>query len=125
MKDLKIKKCMHCGALVKVLEDCNCENCGIKCCGEEMKELISNSTDAAIEKHVPSYEIKGDKLLIKVNHVMENEHFIEWIVLVTDKGIQKKKLTPGSEPRAEFALLDGEKVVSAYEFCNLHKLWKC
>ena len=50
---------------------------------------------------------------------------IEAKVFLTDKGIQKKKLTPGSEPKAEFALLDGEKVVSAYEFCNLHKLWKC
>ena len=56
---------------------------------------------------------------------MLEEHYIEWIVLVTDKGIQKKLLKPGQEPKAEFALLDGEKVTGAFEFCNLHKLWKC
>ena len=30
MKDLIIKKCMSCGAVVKVIEDCNCP-CGIEC----------------------------------------------------------------------------------------------
>ena len=38
MKDLIIKKCMSCGAVVKVIEDCNCP-CGIECCGEKMIEL--------------------------------------------------------------------------------------
>ena len=28
--------CAKCGALVKVLIDCTCENCGIKCCGEHL-----------------------------------------------------------------------------------------
>ena len=31
--------CEKCGALVKVLIDCTCENCGIRCCGEMMKEI--------------------------------------------------------------------------------------
>ena len=31
--------CEKCGALVKVLIDCTCENCGIKCCGNTMKEI--------------------------------------------------------------------------------------
>ena len=30
--ELIIKKCKTCGAMVKVLKDCTCENCGIKCC---------------------------------------------------------------------------------------------
>ena len=25
--ELKIKKCKSCGAMVKVLEDCSCDNC--------------------------------------------------------------------------------------------------
>mgnify|MGYP006338318157 CR=1 FL=1 len=47
--NLIIKKCMSCGAIVKVLKDCTCNNCGIKCCGEEMQILLPNSVDAAIE----------------------------------------------------------------------------
>ena len=74
--ELLIKKCASCGALVKVIEDCTCENCGIKCCGEEMKLLVPNSVDAAVEKHVPNYEKVEDEIFVTVNHVMEKEHFL-------------------------------------------------
>ena len=40
MKELTIKKCAKCGATVQVLEDCKCQNCGIKCCGEEMIKVV-------------------------------------------------------------------------------------
>lgn len=82
--ELLIKKCASCGALVKVIEDCTCENCGIKCCGEEMKLLVPNSVDAAVEKHIPTYQLVEDEIFVNVNHVMEKEHFIEWICLVAD-----------------------------------------
>ena len=68
-KEFIVKKCMKCGAYVKVFEDCTCPNCGIKCCGEEMKALVPNSVDAAAEKHVPTYEIKDGKIFARVNHV--------------------------------------------------------
>ena len=93
-----------------------------------MDELIPGTTDAAVEKHVPVVNVEGNKVTVSVSsvtHPMLPEHYIEWIVLVTDKGIQKKLLKPGEEPKAEFALLDGDKFVSAFEFCNLHRLWKC
>ena len=87
-----------------------------------MKELIPNSTDAAIEKHVPSYEIKGDKLLIKVNHVMENEHFIEWITVILASG---EEFTTYFKPEEEATVCC--KYVSGsviYAYCNKHGLWK-
>ena len=37
MKKLVIKKCNQCGAMVKVLQDCTCNGCGIKCCDEQMQ----------------------------------------------------------------------------------------
>ena len=52
----KIVLCEKCGAMVKVLIDCTCENCGIKCCGEVMTALVPNSVECAIEKHIPTYE---------------------------------------------------------------------
>ena len=52
------------------------------------------------------------------------EHFIQWILLETSEGIQQKPLAPGQEPRAVFQLSEHDKVVSAYEYCNLHGLWK-
>ena len=46
--ELIIKKCKQCGAIVKVLNDCNC-SCGFECCGEKMETLIPNSVDASAE----------------------------------------------------------------------------
>jgi superoxide reductase len=52
------------------------------------------------------------------------EHFIQWIYIRTTHGGQRKELIPGQKPHAEFALVEGEKVLEVYEFCNLHGLWK-
>jgi len=52
------------------------------------------------------------------------EHWIQWIYLQTEKGGQRVDLHPGEEPVAHFVLAEGDKVVAAYEYCNLHGLWK-
>ncbi len=88
-------------------------------------ELIPNTTDAAGEKHVPVIETAGDTVTVKVGsveHPSLDAHYIEFIVLVTESGIQMKWLKPGMKPEAEFKT--AEKVVAAYEYCNLHGLWK-
>ena len=33
------KQCLKCGALVEVIKDCTCKDCGIRCCGEPMVEV--------------------------------------------------------------------------------------
>ncbi len=119
-KELIIKKCAKCGATIRVLKDCKCA-CGIRCCEEEMKELIPNSVDAAVEKHVPTYEIKDGKIVVKVNHVMEQDHFIEWIALVTDKKECIKYFEPGEEAETHFKYKPGSTL---YAYCNKHGLWK-
>ena len=120
MKELILKKCKKCGAFVKIINDCNCDNCGIKCCGEEMFIVKANSVDAAFEKHVPTYERKGEKLFAKVNHVMEEDHYIEWICLVTDKKEEYKYFNPGEEAVCEF---DNVEEGTLYSYCNKHGLW--
>ena len=76
MSELIIKKCLKCGTIVEVINGCNCGDCEITCCCEPMIKLISNSVDASFEKHIPTFEHSDDKILVKVNHVMEKEHFI-------------------------------------------------
>ena len=120
-KDFIIKKCKSCGALVKVLKDCNCENCGIQCCGEPMAELIPNSVDAAAEKHVPTYEVKDGKIFARVNHVMEEDHYIEWISIVFEEKEVIKYFKPGDEPVAHCKYVPGSTI---YAYCNKHALWK-
>lgn len=119
--ELIIKKCNSCGAMVKVIEDCNCDNCGIKCCGEEMQIILPNSVDAAVEKHVPTYEVVDDEIVVKVNHVMEKEHYIEWISLVKENKEYTVKLNPEQNAEARFPYLKGAKL---YAYCNKHGLWK-
>ena len=119
--ELIIKKCLKCGATVRVIEDCNCDNCGIKCCGEEMRIIVPNSVDAAVEKHVPTYEVADDELVVKVNHVMENEHYIEWISLVKENKEYTVKLCPEQNAEARFPYLKG---ATLYAYCNKHGLWK-
>lgn len=119
-KEFEIKKCLKCGAMIEVLTPCTCENCGIKCCGETMQTVIANSTDAAQEKHLPVYEVVGSYIVSNVPHVMEEDHFIEYIALDSDTISAKKYLKIGSEAKVVFPYIKGSKL---YAYCNKHGLW--
>lgn len=90
-------------------------------------ELIANTSDGAHEKHVPVIIFSGAEVKVKVGsveHPSLETHYIEFVVLETNTGIHTKWLKPGMKPEAEFRLTEGEKVLAAYEYCNLHGLWK-
>ncbi|MCR5255134.1 MAG: desulfoferrodoxin Dfx [Acetatifactor sp.] len=118
-------RCNKCGNFVTFLTKKS--GCTPMCCGEEMTEVVPNTVDAAFEKHVPVVEKDGNNIKVKVGsvaHPMMEEHYIQFVILETDKGYQKKDLKPGEVPEACFVLAEGEKAVAAYEYCNLHGLWK-
>lgn len=120
----KIYVCEHCGNMVEVVKD---SGVPVMCCGQKMTELIPGTTDAAVEKHVPVYEVKDGKVYVKVGeveHPMVEAHYIEWISVQTNKGIQRKALSPEDKPEAVFAILEDETVEAVYAYCNLHGLWK-
>lgn len=120
----KIYVCEHCGNIVEVVKD---SGVPVMCCGQKMTELIPGTTDAAVEKHVPVYEVKDGKVYVKVGeveHPMVEAHYIEWISVQTNKGIQRKALSPEDKPEAVFAILEDETVEAVYAYCNLHGLWK-
>lgn len=116
-----VKKCNSCGATIKILKDCKCNGCGIVCCEKPMEVIKPNSVDAAIEKHVPTYEIKDNKIYITVNHVMEEEHYIEWISVVSEGRECTTYLKPGMEAKTHFKYIPGSTI---YAYCNKHELWK-
>ena len=121
MKDFIIKKCPKCGMVVKILKNCENENCNLICCDEKMKTLTPNSVDAAIEKHVPTYEVKDNKIYVKVNHVMEEDHYIEWITIAFGEKEVTTYLKPGKEAVAHCKYVPGSTI---YAYCNKHGLWK-
>ena len=68
---------------------------------------------------------EGNILTVEVGevvHPMEQGHYIEWISVQTNLGNQRKAVK--DQPKAIFALLDGEEVEAVYAHCNLHGLWK-
>ena len=109
-KELVIKRCSKCQSLVEVIKDCTSDNCSITCCGEEMIELAPNSVDASFEKHVPNYEAIDNHIIVKVNHVMEEDHFIEWIAMLANNKIIKKFLLPNEEASVIFPYVKGSKI---------------
>lgn len=118
---LIIKKCLKCGATIRTLKDCTCNDCGITCCNQKMVELKPNSSDGAVEKHLPEYEITGSKINIKVNHVMDEDHFIEWISIVHDNKEDITYFKPQDKSEVTYDYIKGSII---YSYCNKHGLWK-
>ena len=121
---MKFLRCKKCGKIIAIVNDTVVPT---MCCGEAMEELIPGTTDAALEKHVPVYEVNGNIVTVtvgSVEHPMTPEHYIQWIAIKTKNGNQRKILTPTDAPKATFALIDGDEVLEVYEYCNLHGLWK-
>lgn len=119
---LSVYKCMICGIVTEVLHGGDGE---LVCCGQPMKRLTENTTDAAKEKHVPVIEKIQGGYKVKVGsipHPMEEKHYIEWIELLADDKVCRRDLTPGQPAEAVF-MIDAVNV-SAREYCNLHGLWK-
>lgn len=116
--------CKHCGKMVSMFHD---PGTPTVCCGEAMTELEANTTDAAQEKHVPVITVEGDKVFVKVGsvpHPMTEEHKIVWIYLQTEKGEQLNCIDTKDVAETCFKICDDDRIIAAFEYCNLHGLWK-
>jgi superoxide reductase len=117
----QIYKCELCGNIVEVLHGGAGE---LVCCNQPMKLLEAKTEDPGKEKHVPVIEKTDLGVKVKIGsvpHPMEEKHYIEWVAIITDKGIYRKFLNSGEKPEAEFKI--NESVTTAKEYCNVHGLW--
>ena len=124
MNNKKFLVCEHCGNLIGMIKD---SGVPIICCGQPMTVLNANTVDASVEKHTPVVSVEGNKVVAvvgSVEHPMVDVHYIEWIYVETNKGVQRKVLNPNDAPKAEFVMADGEVAQAVYAYCNLHGLWK-
>jgi len=95
------------------------------CCGAPMELQVEKTEDEGYEKHVPVVEQTEKGINIKVGsvaHPMEENHYIEWIELVTDEKSYMRFLKPGQEPTARFCKKADGFTIRVY--CNVHRLWK-
>jgi len=118
----EVYKCAVCGNIIEVVHT---GEGTLVCCGEDMKLVVENTVDAAVEKHVPVIEKIEGGVIVKVGaveHPMTEAHYIEWIEVHTANKVYRKYLAPGEKPEATFLL--EEEILSVKEYCNLHGLWK-
>ncbi len=119
---MEVYKCSVCGNIVEVLTGGAGE---LVCCGQPMARMKENTTDAAVEKHVPVLVKKDGGWQVNVgsvDHPMTAEHFIEWIELIVGDTVYREFLKAGDKPTAFFPCQAAS--VSARAYCNLHGLWK-
>ncbi len=115
MEELIIKHCPKCGNTIKVIGELKCES--LTCCSNQMETITPNSVDANFEKHIPTYKIENNKLIVTVNHVMDKDHFIEWICFKTKD--KEEFIYLNKEAKAIFPYQKG----TLYAYCNKHGLW--
>lgn len=122
-REQKFYVCRICGNLVGMIHDADVE---IICCGQPMEELVANTEEASVEKHLPVVSVDGDKVTVEVGsvpHPMVDAHYLPWIYLETKNGGQRRNLVPGDKPHAVFSVVDDE-AIAVFAYCNLHGLWK-
>ncbi len=121
-KRSQVYKCNVCGNMVEVIHASTGQ---LTCCKQPMALHEENTVDAAVEKHVPVVKKidGGYKVTVgSVAHPMQEDHFIEWIELLSGDTVLRRYLKPGDAPEAVF--ITDLKNVTAREYCNLHGLWK-
>lgn len=123
--EFKLYYCSHCKNIAWKIVD---KGVPLFCCGQKMEELVPNTSDGAVEKHVPVVEKKehgsGYAVSVKVGsveHPMAEDHWIGFVAAVADDTLTVKQLNPGEKPELNTFSSDGK--VTAYEWCNLHGYW--
>ena len=114
--------CEHCGNIIGMIHDAGVP---MVCCGQKMTHLVPGTVEASREKHIPVATVENGAVKVVIGsapHPMTEEHGIQWVYLQTDRGGQRKCLSPGDAPEVVFALAD-EKPIAVYAYCNLHGLW--
>lgn len=107
---MKIVECSKTHNLLKVMKEVE----------EVSNYVVPNSVEAAREKHIPECLVEGDSVFIKVNHVMEEDHYIEWILVDYGDMEITKYFKAGDEASITVDYKDNMKV---YAYCNKHGLW--
>ena len=66
------------------------------------------------------HEVVGEFIVVSVDHVMEAEHYIEYIAIDGTNINAKKFFNAGETAKAVFPYIKGSVV---YAYCNKHGMW--
>lgn len=121
-KKLDVFRCEKCGNIVEMY---HVGGGTLSCCGQNMTHLEEKTADSATEKHVPVIEKIAGGYKVTVGstlHPMTDEHYIQWIELITEGETLTAWLKPGDQPMALF--MTDREALAAREYCNLHGHWQ-
>jgi superoxide reductase len=142
---MKTYVCQICGHIAFDEAPVDCPVCGMAIENfENMPDVIKKPSDLdnlndMEKKHVPVINVshecslnQGDECIDfhvkigEISHVMETEHFINFIdVYINKKYVTRALLTPKLQyPSAGFHLNVKEGVVSVIGHCNVHGYWR-
>ncbi|MDA3800006.1 MAG: desulfoferrodoxin [Kiritimatiellae bacterium] len=120
----EIYYCSICGNLIEILSE---GAPALVCCDQPMELVEAKTEDATTEKHVPYVQAIGNDTKVTIGenaaHPMTDEHFIKFIEIRTADKVGRAELKPGDDPEAIFHIKKDE-IIEAYEYCNVHGLWK-
>ena len=121
---MKFFKCNVCGNIVELIVKGGGK---LVCCNQSMELLVPKEQEAGNEKHLPVATLEGNELLVKVGsveHPMEEEHHIDFIVIKYNNHVERKDLKHTDKPLAVFTINEAFDEIEIYEHCNLHGLWR-
>jgi len=90
----------------------------VSCCGITLPPLEAEPAD---EEHAIRKEIAEDEFYVSVDHPMTKDHYISFLAVVSDFGVQLVKLYPEGNAEARFKI---DSVRKIYAYCNRHGLFR-
>ena len=113
MRKIKFYVCPVCGNIL-----CSSGEAVVSCCGIVLPALEAEPEDEHHQLHIEKIE---DEYYVSLNHPMNKNHYISFIVAVKDDGYEIKKLYAESNAEAYFKI---SKVRYLLYYCNMHGLYK-
>ena len=121
---MKFYICPTCGNVIELVED---HGIPVFCCGQKMDELVPNTVEAAVEKHIPVATVENGVLKVSVGEVEHPSIAAHWIPFIAVKAgdlVMRRSIKATEKPEAIFPLGDFKGEVEVYAWCNLHGMWK-
>ena len=114
MAKVKLYVCPVCGNVIQAAGEAVVSCCGITLPPQEPEEADAD--------HQIRVEIVEDEYFVSAAHPMEKEHYISFLMAVSDQGTQFVKLYPEGNAEARFKI---SRVGKLYWYCNRHGLFSC
>lgn len=114
MNKTRIYVCPMCGNIITAAGEAV-----ISCCGIVLPALEAEEASEKCPFPLKVEEVE-DEYFVSIEHPMEKEHYISFMLSANDSRIELKKLYPEGSAEARFKIRDTKDI---YYYCNKHGLY--